>query len=60
MKTIKDMLEEEDPVIRDLTDRFINDEISWSEYYDLCKKRLHETGEDASFDSDYDRAMKGI
>lgn len=60
MKTIKEMLEDGDPVIKDLTDKFVNDELAWDEFYALCKKRLKETGDDASFDNDYDRAMKGI
>lgn len=60
MKTIKEMLEAQDPVIRELTDKFINDELSWDEYYDLSKQRLHEIGTDVSFDNDYERAMKGI
>ena len=60
MSSVKDLLENGDEVIRSLTEQFMDEEISWDEFYDLAKARLRETGADSDFINDYDRAMKGI
>lgn len=60
MKSVKDLLESGDEVVQQLTTRFIDEEISWDEFYDLVKIRLRETGQDEDLVSDYDRAMKGV
>lgn len=60
MKSVKDLLEDGDEVIQQLTARFIDEELSWDEYYDLVKARRMETGVDSDFVDNYDRAMKGL
>lgn len=58
--SVKKLLESGDEVVQQLTERFLNEELSWDEFYDLVKARLKETGEDTDFVNDYDRSMKGI
>jgi len=56
--TVKDLLEDKDEVIQQLTADFLDSEIGWDEYYDLVRQRLYETQHKPL--DDYDRAMKGI
>ncbi len=56
--TVKELLEDGDEVIQSLTARFLDDSISWDEYYDMVRQRLYETQNKTKID--YDRAMKGI
>ena len=56
--SIKDLLEDGDEVIQQLTTDFLDESIGWDEYYDLVRHRLYETQNKPTVD--YDRAMKGI
>lgn len=60
MNTIRDLLEQGDEIIHTLTERFLNEELSWDEFYDLARARLREVGKDAYDIDAYERAMRGI
>lgn len=60
MSTFKELLESGDEVIHNLTQRFLDEELSWDEFYDLVKSRLRETGKDTDLSDAYDRAMRGL
>ena len=49
MSTVKELLESGDTIIIELTEQFLNEEISWDEFYDLVRARLKETGKDAAY-----------
>lgn len=60
MNTIRDLLEQGDEIIHTLTERLLNEELSWDEFYDLARARLQEVGKDAHDIDAYERAMRGI
>jgi len=60
MSKMKSLMESDDEVIQTLTQQFLNEEMSWDEFFAQVTDRLQEIGEDDDVVGDYDRAMKGI